>query len=80
MVKEIVGAKIGSIITNSLETMKKAAIDGVDIQLLSRQEMSFMSGCDLGINWDKMAQGDTLFLFNDETGECSYPVSGVSHG
>lgn len=65
---EVVGAKIGNIITNDFAVIVKAARDDEAVQLLTRELMSFMSACDLGVNWTKMAEGPTLFLI-DEKGE-----------
>ena len=65
--KEIVGAIINyNIVTNSLIEIVKAAKQGSHIKPLDRLHMKFMSGCDLGRNWDDMANGGTLFWINDD--------------
>lgn len=64
---EIVGAKInGSIITNSLTKIVEAAKVGMLHEVYDRKQMQFMSSCDLGRNWDLMANGPTLFLIGDD--------------
>ena len=62
--KEIVGARIGNIITNNFQAIRDAAKAGIDMQFYDRLHMQFMSSCDLGINWDRMANGPTLFLID----------------
>lgn len=65
--REIVGAKInGSTITNSLPKIVEAARAGRLGEVYDRTQMQFMSGCDLGRNWDLMASGPTLFLIGDD--------------
>lgn len=65
--REIVGAKInGSTITNSLPKIVEAAKAGRLGEVYDRSQMQFMSSCDLGRNWDLMAEGPTLFLIDDQ--------------
>jgi hypothetical protein len=64
-INEIVGARIGSIITNDLCFIKKSVDEGcMDIQLLSRAHMRVMAAFDLGPRWTAMANGPTLFYLN----------------
>jgi hypothetical protein len=65
---EIVGAKVGTMITNIRANIIQGIEDKLPIQWLSRAHMRMMSECDLGLNWDKMANGPTLFLL-DENGK-----------
>jgi len=65
--KEIVGAMIGSTITNDRKTIHDAVASGrTDIQFLDRRHMQFMANCDLGKNWEIMATGPTLFLVDND--------------
>jgi len=64
--KEIVGAKIGSIITNNRETIKYHFNQGTSMEWLDRHRMELMVNMDLGINWVSMAKGPTLFCLDDE--------------
>lgn len=64
--REIVGARIGSRITNNLEAILKAAQQNKPMQLLSKGEMVFLAGCDLGVNWVKMAEAPVLFVQGDD--------------
>ncbi|MDH5183379.1 MAG: hypothetical protein OEX12_05760 [Gammaproteobacteria bacterium] len=63
--KEIVGAKIGTKITNDPKIIMKALDQAKDIQWLERAHMKLMSSCDLGQHWDNMANGETLFKMTD---------------
>jgi hypothetical protein len=63
--KEIVGAKIGDIITNDYEIILSAIKNKEKVRLLKREEMQFMASCDPGKNWEKMASGPTLFALNN---------------
>ena len=65
-VREIVAAKInGSRITNNMKDIIDAAKTGRVNEIFCRKQMKFMSGCDLGVNWDKLAKGETLFYLVD---------------
>jgi hypothetical protein len=64
---EIVGAKIGTVITNDYKHIQTAARSGLEFELLDRGSMKFMAACGTGRNWDIMANGPTLFLV-DENG------------
>ena len=75
--KEIVGAKIGTRITNSLAAIKQASQDGTLSDLLDRKQMQFMASMDLGRNWEMMATGPTLFLI-DDNGKPHAPNAKVS--
>jgi hypothetical protein len=64
--QEIVGALInGRIVTNNMKNIAIAFQSGKLNQLYDRSQMKFMSKCDLGHNWDLMANGPTLFLIDD---------------
>lgn len=64
---EIVGAKIGNILTNDIKYIIKAVEANEVIEWLDRKRMQFMSACDLGSWWERMAQSKTLFHM-DENG------------
>lgn len=68
IIHEIVGAKIGKIITNDREVIIEAlANHRRDFTPLTRIHMKFMAACDLGDNWTRMANGPTLWR-QDEDG------------
>lgn len=64
--KNIVGAQIGSKITNNRLIIIQAIKDNTITRWLSQEEMKFMSDCDLGKNWDHMASGPVLFCLDDD--------------
>lgn len=67
MTTEIVGAVIsGNIFTNDPVKIRGAAISGTITRFLPRDEMLFMSSFDLGMNWDNMARGKTLFILDNQ--------------
>lgn len=59
--KEIVGAKIGTMITNNPKTIAEAFDRGSVTEWLDRKSMQFMALMDLGCNWELMANGPILF-------------------
>ena len=63
--KEIVGAKIGTLVTNNRDVIITALEHGKITELLDRRRMQFMAGMDLGRKWDLMASGPTLFCMDD---------------
>jgi hypothetical protein len=65
--KEIVGARIGTLITNHRGTIAEAVRRNTVTEFLDRQHMQLMAGMDLGRNWELMANGPTLFCL-DENG------------
>jgi|APSaa5957512622_1039677.scaffolds.fasta_scaffold13498_9 hypothetical protein len=75
--REIVGAKIGSIITNIPSKIFDAVEKGRIRKFLSKKEMQFMSNCDLGKKWDDMAKSPVLFVIDDEN-EKVYPPDHLS--
>ena len=64
---EIVGAKIGTIITNKKDEIYKAIQNNTITEFLDRTRMQFMAACDFGLNWVKMANGPTLFIIDDNS-------------
>ena len=66
IVKEIVGAMIGTIITNNPVVIIRGLENNTVTRLLSKQEMQFMASCDLGRNWEKMAISRVLFCLDDD--------------
>jgi len=66
-IREIVGALIGTTITNNRKDIIAACERGNVTEWLDRGRMKFMAGCDLGRNWELMANGPTLFCL-DENG------------
>jgi hypothetical protein len=75
---EIVGAKINDrIITNNLPKIVEASKTGMLHEVYDRKQMQFMSACDLGRNWDLMANGPTLFLIGAD-GKPQWPNAELS--
>ncbi len=71
--KEIVAARIGTVVTNNPRLIRAALELGrKDIEFLDRQRMQFMAAMDLGPRWERLAESPTLFLM-DENGE-PFPV------
>ena len=64
--KEIVGARIGTLITNNRETIADAVERNAVTEFLDRQRMQFMAAMDLGRRWEVMANGPTLFCIDDD--------------
>ena len=64
--REIVGARIKNTITNNLPKIVGAVKAGQLVEVYDRKQMQFMADCDLGRNWDLMANGPTLFLVTDD--------------
>lgn len=67
--REIVGAQIGTKITNRPKDIIQGLESGTITRFLSKREMQLMSACALGRNWDIMAASPVLFLLDEETGE-----------
>lgn len=63
--KEIVGAKIGTMITNNRQVIREAFDAGRVTEFLDRERMQFMAAMDLGRNWELMANGPTLFCLDN---------------
>lgn len=64
--KEIVGAKIGTRITNDRRLIAEAVSNNTVTEFLDRARMRFMADMDLGRNWELMANGPTLFCMDDD--------------
>lgn len=64
--KEIVGARIGTIITNDRSAIADAVERGTLTEFLDRPRMAFMAALDLGIRWEQMAKGPTLFCLDKD--------------
>jgi len=64
--KEIVGCRIGNIITNNREIIINAVEQNAVTEYLDRQRMQFMAVMDLGRNWELMANGPTLFCIDND--------------
>jgi hypothetical protein len=74
MSREIVAVKIGTLITTNMEDVRRMLRDDSHIRLLSRQEVRFMSACDLGVNWDKLAESRTICIENGDGTFCPPPL------
>lgn len=74
--KEIVGARIGSIITADVGVIHRAFEAGKVTDFLDRETMRFMSNLDLGKHWDAMANAPTLFCIGDNGKPCAAKGSG----
>lgn len=64
--KEIVGAMIGTIITNRPADIIRGLENNTITRLLSKQEMQLMASFDLGRNWEVMANSGVLFFLDDD--------------
>ena len=64
--KEIVGAMIGTIITNNPADIIRGLENNTVTRLLSKQEMQLMASFDLGRNWEVMANSRVLFCVDDD--------------
>lgn len=64
--EEIVGARIGTLITNNRQTIIEALERNAVTEFIDRRRMQFMAGMDLGRNWELMATGPTLFCIDAE--------------
>lgn len=64
--KEIVAAKIGSLITNDPRTIGSAIERNATMEFLDRQRMQFMAAMDLGTKWGKLANSKILFCIDDD--------------
>ena len=69
----IVGALVGTVVTNQLSGIIEAAGAGTIRRLLSKQEMQFMAAWNLGPRWKAMAESPVLFWYDDKTGEVRWP-------
>ncbi len=79
--KEIVGARIGTLITNDRRTIADAVERNVVTEFLDRKRMRFMAAMDLGRNWELMANGQTLFCIDDDGNPQSHnALMLVKHG
>jgi len=68
--KQIVAVMINGIISNAAHDVARAmymiASGEKGVELLDRWRMKFMSHCDLGIQWDRMASGPTFFGIDED--------------
>lgn len=66
IVKEIVGAMIGTIITNNPADIIRGLENNTVVRLLSKQEVQLMASFDLGRNWEALADSKVLFCLADD--------------
>ena len=66
MTDDIVAARIGSTITNSIPVIKSALELNREVEWLSRRRMAFMAAFDLGPQWQKLADSKTIFQVDDD--------------
>lgn len=64
--KEIVGAIIGTVITNDKNAIMAGIQAGTIKEFLDRRRMQLMAACDLGLQWENMANSPTLFCVDDK--------------
>lgn len=69
MKDEIVAAQIGTRITNNRGEIIQALTSRTKVTFLSRKRMQMMAAFDLGSKWQALANSQTLFLMDQETGE-----------
>lgn len=74
--KEIVGAMIGAIITNNPADIIRGLENNTLTRFISKKEMQFMASCDLGSNWEALANSRVLFCLDDDGNP--FPASNVS--
>ena len=77
--KEIVAAKIGTLITNIPGQIAEAVEANARVEWLDRRHMQLMAAMDLGERWRTLANGKTLFCINDKGEPCSPATSGAPH-
>jgi hypothetical protein len=74
--KEIVAAKIGTLITTERKAIIAALDANADVQFLDRRHMQLMAGFDLGPQWTALANAPTLFCVGADGKPCApSPVS-----
>lgn len=66
MVKEIVAAKINSVITTNRAHIAAALEMNMAVEFLERKHMQFMDQCDLGPVWHQLAIAPTIFCIDDK--------------
>ncbi len=64
--REVVGAQIGTRITNDSGEIRTALDRGTIRRFLFRDEMKLMAAFDLGPNWEALAKSRTLFLLSED--------------
>ncbi len=57
---EIVAAQIGTLITTDLRAIITAAKTGEVTQYITKDVAKFMAACDLGTNWQRLANAPTI--------------------
>jgi hypothetical protein len=72
--REVVGAQIGTTITNIPAQIAAAVEAGTVSRFLFRDEMKLMAALDLGMNWTNLANSRTLFLLSDD-GKTAKPAT-----
>jgi len=70
--KEIVAARIGTIITTNRKSILAAIEADTVSEFIERERMQFMAACDLGQKWITLANAPTLFVI-DDNGVCTSP-------
>ena len=73
--REIVGAMIGTRITNNRLEIINSHNNGTVTEFLDRARMQFMAVMDLGANWELMANSPTLFCI-DKNGQAHSKLNG----
>ena len=63
---EIVGARIGSLITNNPEEIAPALAAGKLSEWLTRSRMQMMGDCNADPRWIAMANSPTLFFIDND--------------
>lgn len=64
--RKIVGARIGTRITNNRQVIAVAIETGMISEFLDQQRMQLMASFDLGPEWTAMAQSPVLFQLDDD--------------
>lgn len=64
--KDIIAARIGSIITNDRDEIVAALQSGTRIEPIDSVRAKFMAACDLGPQWTALAQSPILFVLGED--------------
>ena len=64
--KEIIAAKIGTLITTNPKQIADAIYHNAKVEFIDRTRINFMVACDMGYNWERLSQSKTLFCIDDD--------------
>ncbi len=64
--KDIVAVIFAGKVYTDITIIKELSKNNQFSKLISKQEANFMKYCDLGLNWNNLAESPILFSINDE--------------